>query len=103
MIGVDTGSIVILGEDLLPPVGTKAGSYTLFGLLVMGFFWVCGGCYGMEELFSVAPPSVVLPCLLLVPFFYSLPLALMTTELTAAMPFDGGLVREKGWGWGEGC
>lgn len=80
---------------LIKPVGNKAGNYSFFGLLVIGFFWVSGGCYGNEELFASAPPGIVLPCLLLVPFFYSLPLAMITTELTAMMPFDGGLVRSE--------
>lgn len=75
------------------PAGSKAGLYSFYALVVLGFFWVSGGCYGNEELFAAAPPLVVFPCLLITPLVYSLPLALITVELAAAMPYDGGLVR----------
>lgn len=42
------------------PVSAKAGAFSFFSLLVIGFFWVSGGCYGNEELFAAAPPGVVL-------------------------------------------
>lgn len=70
----------------------KAGLYSFYAFVVLGFFWVSGGCYGNEELFAAAPPVVVFPCLLITPLIFSLPLALTTVELSAAMPFDGGLV-----------
>ena len=27
------------------------------GMIVMGFFWVCGGMYGNEELLQAGPPT----------------------------------------------
>lgn len=75
----------------LTPAG-KVANYGFFQLVVMGFFWVSGGCYGNEELFDMGPPALVLPALIIVPLLFSVPTALITTELTSAMPLDGGVV-----------
>ena len=40
----------------------------LFGMVVIGFFWVCGGMYGNGELLGTAPPALVLLALIVVPF-----------------------------------
>jgi len=60
------------------------------GLVVIGFFWVSGGVYGNEALVAAAPPLFVLLFLLLLPFGFSLPIALITAELSVAFPADGG-------------
>jgi len=71
--------------------GGSAGKHVgLFGLVVMGFFWVNGGIYGNEELLGAGPPAVVLACTLLLPLLFSLPVALITAELAIAFPADGG-------------
>ena len=63
----------------------------LFGMVVMGFFWVCGGMYGNEELLGTAPPSLVLLALIVVPLCHSLPVSMMIAECGTAWPADGGL------------
>lgn len=63
----------------------------LFGMVVMGFFWVCGGMYGNEELLGTAPPALVLVALVLVPCCHSLPVCMMIAECGSAWPTDGGL------------
>lgn len=70
-----------------------------FSLLVISFFWVNGGCYGNEALFQAAPPVLVFSLLLIVPFLYSVPIGLITLELSSALPLDGGQVSwiEEAW------
>jgi amino acid transporter len=72
------------------------------------FFCVAGGAYGLEDAVGAAGPAWALLAILAVPWVWSLPMALMTAELTAAMPEDGGFVvwveRAFGrfWGFQEG-
>ena len=60
-------------------------------MVVMGFFWVCGGMYGNEELLGTAPPALVLLALIVVPCCHSLPVSMMIAECGTAWPADGGL------------
>eukprot|EP00041_Stephanoeca_diplocostata_P011130 m.180609 g.180609 ORF g.180609 m.180609 type:complete len:581 (-) comp18426_c0_seq1:220-1962(-) len=62
------------------------------GLLIIAFFWVCGGIYGNETLLKAAPPGIVFLLLLICPFVYALPISIINGELAAALPYDGGLV-----------
>ena len=63
-----------------------------FGLLVIAFFWVNGGCYGNEALLESASPAAVFLSLIITPIAYSMPLCMMVLELSAALPEDGGMV-----------
>src|SRR3989337_287281 len=93
-----------------PQAVTLAPPRTLgFASLVgITFFCVAGGAYGLEDAVGAAGPAWALLAILLVPWVWSLPMALMTAELTAAMPEDGGFVvwveRAFGrfWGFQEG-
>jgi amino acid transporter len=62
------------------------------GLLALGFFWVSGGIFGNEALMQAAPPAHVFGSLVLASVFYALPISLMTGELAAALPYNGGMV-----------
>ena len=55
----------------------EGGRIGLFGMVVMGFFWVCGGMYGNEELLGTAPPLLVLSALIVVPLCHSRPVSMM--------------------------
>ena len=82
---------------VVPATGTanmepKKGKIGVWGLLVIGFFWVHGGIYGNEAMLMAAPPVHVFVMLGLVPFVYSLPIALIVAELSTAFPEDGGYV-----------
>ena len=63
----------------------------LMGMIVMGFFWVCGGMYD-EELLQAGPPLYVLTALAVVPLIHSLPVSLISPSApprgpsTAASP-----------------
>ncbi|MCS6863328.1 MAG: APC family permease, partial [Abditibacteriales bacterium] len=72
------------------------------------FFCVAGGAYGLEDAVGAVGPMWTLVAILVVPWLWGLPTALMTAELSAAMPEDGGYVvwveRAFGrfWGFQEG-
>src|SRR5574341_158502 len=80
----------------------------LSGLVALTFFCVAGGAYGLEDAVSAAGPLIVLLGIIILPWLWSLPTALMTAELSTAMPEDGGYVVwvEKAfgrfWGFQEG-
>ena len=69
--------------------GKKIG---VLGMVVVGFFWVHGGIYGNEAMLMAGPPLYVFILLGIVPFVYSLPIALIVAELSSAFPEDGGYV-----------
>jgi amino acid transporter len=77
-------------------------------LIALTFFCVAGGAYGLEDAVGAAGPAIVLLGLLILPWLWSLPTALMTAELSTAMPEEGGYVvwveRAFGrfWGFQEG-
>jgi len=58
------------------------------------FFAVCGGPYGLEPAVKAAGPGPALLGILLLPWLWGLPQALLTAELSIAMPDAGGPV---GW------
>ncbi len=65
---------------------------SVFGLVVLSFFWVCGGIYGAEEILAAAPPLYVFSAMVFTPLLFGLPAALMNAELSTAFPVTGGYV-----------
>lgn len=61
-------------------------------LVGLTFFAVCGGDYGIEDAVGAAGPAWTLIGLLVVPWLWSLPIALMTAELGSMIPDMGGPV-----------
>ena len=61
-------------------------------LVATAFFAVAGGPWAIEQLVNVAGPYYSLLGLLLVPWVWSIPLALMTAELSSSLPGMGGTV-----------
>ncbi|HXV48950.1 MAG TPA: APC family permease [Candidatus Binatia bacterium] len=80
----------------------------LRALIALTFFCVAGGAYGLEVAVGAGGPLIVLVGILILPWLWSFPTALMTAELSTAMPEDGGYVVwvEKAfgrfWGFQEG-
>jgi amino acid transporter len=54
------------------------------------FFTVSGGAYGLEDLIGSSGPGMALVLIIVTPFIWSLPTALMVAELSTAMPVAGG-------------
>ena len=75
------------------------------------FSFVCSGGFGIEDMIGGAGPGFALLLLLILPFVWGLPQALVCSELGSAIPEDGGLYRwsrrangefmgfQTGWWW----
>ena len=68
----------------------KAG---LFYFVFLMFSYTTGGPFGMEEMVTTSGPGLALLYVLLIPLFWSVPVSLVTAELTTAIPVEGGFYR----------
>src|ERR1700684_1481599 len=85
-------------------VARRSGKLTLLPLIAATYFMVAGGPYGLEDLIGKAGYRSALIILLLTPLLWSIPTALMVSELAAALPCEGGFYvwvrRGMGRFWG---
>ncbi|MCD0167415.1 APC family permease [Deinococcus sp. 12RED42] len=83
------------------PTPSKLG---LWGVVMVIYFTVAGGAFGIESLVGSSAPGMALILVLLTPFIWSIPTVLMVTELATAMPVEGGyyvwVKRALGRFWG---
>lgn len=63
---------------------------SILQLIAATYFMVCGGPYGLEDVVSNAGYLLGIIILLVIPLIWSLPTALMVSELSTAIPVDGG-------------
>jgi len=63
---------------------------TMFALASLIFFTTCGGAFGLEPLVGAVGPGWAIVLILVTPFVWSLPTALMAAELGTLMPEEGG-------------
>lgn len=68
----------------------KAG---LLSFVFVMFAYTTGGPFGMEEMVTMSGPGMTLLYLLVIPFFWCVPVALVAAELTTAIPVEGGFYR----------
>jgi amino acid transporter len=68
----------------------KAG---LFYLVFVMFSYTTGGPFGLEDMVTTSGPGMTLVYLLVLPFFWCIPVSLVSAELTTAMPVEGGFYR----------
>jgi amino acid transporter len=68
----------------------KAG---LFYLVFVMFSYTTGGPFGLEDMVTTSGPGMTLFYLLVLPFFWCIPVSLVSAELTTAMPVEGGFYR----------
>jgi amino acid transporter len=68
----------------------KAG---LFYLVFVMFSYTTGGPFGLEDMVTTSGPGLTLIYLLVLPFFWCIPVSLVSAELTTAMPVEGGFYR----------
>ena len=73
-------------------VAGMRGTLSWHHLVGVTFFAVCGGDYGLEDSVGAAGPALTLLGLLILPWIWSLPIALMTAELGSMIPEAGGYV-----------
>lgn len=70
--------------------GLKQSQVRLWPLVMTIFFVVSGGAFGIEEVIGSSGPGMALILILVIPLVWALPSALMTAELSSAMPALGG-------------
>ena len=63
---------------------------TLFPMIAATYFMVAGGPYGLEDIVGAAGYGGALLILFLTPILWSIPTALMVSELGSAIPEEGG-------------
>ena len=68
----------------------KAG---LFYFVWVMFSYCTGGPFGLEDMVTTSGPGLTLIYLLMIPLFWSIPVSLVSAELTTAMPVEGGFYR----------
>jgi amino acid transporter len=66
---------------------------SLFYLVFVMFSYTTGGPFGLEDMVSTSGPGMTLIYLLVLPFFWCIPVSLVSAELTTAMPVEGGFYR----------
>ena len=90
------------------PAALKRRQLGLLSLVMVTFFIVSGGPFGLEELVSASGPGVALLLLIVTPIIWAVPTALAVAELSSMMPVEGGyyawVKRALGpfWGFQEG-
>jgi amino acid transporter len=72
------------------PALRKAG---LFYFVWVMFSYCTGGPFGLEDMVTTSGPGMTLIYLLVLPFFWCIPISLVSAELTTAMPVQGGFYR----------
>lgn len=82
----------------------SARKLNFFALVAVIFFTVSGGAFGIEPLVGQMGAGWAIFLILLTPVLWSLPIALMVSELSSAMPEEGGyyvwVKRAMGNFWG---
>jgi amino acid transporter len=85
--------------DLNSPVATATATKSairkagLFYFVWVMFSYCTGGPFGLEDMVTTSGPGMTLVYLLVIPFFWSIPVSLVSAELTTAMPVEGGFYR----------
>jgi len=57
------------------------------------FSYTTGGPFGLEDMVTTSGPGMTLIYLVVLPFFWCIPVSLVSAELTTAMPVEGGFYR----------
>ena len=72
---------------------TAAKKAGLFYFVFVMFAYTTGGPFGMEEMVTTSGPGLTLLYLLVLPFFWCIPVSLVAAELTTTIPVEGGFYR----------
>jgi amino acid transporter len=68
----------------------KRAQVRIVTVFFMIYILVSGGSFGIEDMVSSSGPGLTLLLLILLPIFWSLPMALIASELGSALPGEGG-------------
>ena len=87
--------------DMLRNEGLKRVRMRLITAVVFVFTLTCSGSFGMEDVVSSSGPGLTLLMILVLPLVWSVPMAFVSSELSAMIPEAGGLYRWIRRGMGE--
>lgn len=109
VIAIDTTTTLDETAGIAEPIEFKEErKLNYISLTCVIFFTVCGGAFGIESLIGKLGAGWGVVLILLTPLMWSVPIALMVSELSSAMPVEGGyyvwVKRALGdfWGFQEG-
>jgi amino acid transporter len=89
----ESENVALLSENGNPNTATpEKKALSRLSLISVIYFLVCGGAYGTEDLGGAIPAFYGLLGILLIPWVWSLPIALIVAELGSAMPDTGGFL-----------
>ncbi len=74
---------------------------SLFYFVWVMFSYCTGGPFGLEDMVTTSGPGMTLLYLMFIPLFWSIPVSLVSAELTTAMPVEGGFYRWVRAGFGD--
>ena len=77
-------------EAATPARSLKRAQVRVVTVFFMIYILVSGGSFGIEDMVSWSGPGLTLLLLILLPVFWSLPMALIASELGSAIPGEGG-------------
>jgi len=66
---------------------------SLFSFVFVMYSYTTGGPFGLEGVVAASGPGMALIYDLVLPFFWCIPMSLVSAELTTAMPVEGGFYR----------
>ncbi len=84
-----------------PPAKSALRKAGLFYFVWVMFSYCTGGPFGLEDMITTSGPGMTLIYLLVIPFFWCIPVSLVSAELTTAMPVEGGFYRWVRAGFGD--
>ncbi len=79
--------------DLFTNPALKRVRMRLLTAVVIVFTLACSGSFGMEDVVSSSGPGLTLLMIIALPFLWSIPMALVASELGSAIPEAGGFYR----------
>ena len=86
----DCGTAELKSRNSAVLQSRSKGGLRLLPLIAATFFMVSGGPYGLEDIIHDEGYRLAILLLAVTPLFWSLPVALLVGELSAAIPEDGG-------------
>ncbi|MEH6605939.1 MAG: APC family permease [Pseudomonadales bacterium] len=90
-----------MSEVLAPKQGLKEHKLKLSTVVFIMYCLVAGGAFGIEEMISASGPGLTLLMLVVLPFIWAGPQALVSAELGSAIPEAGGFYKWVQRGLGE--
>ena len=73
--------------------GAAVRKAALLPFVFVMYAYATGGPFGLEDMVSTSGAGLALVYMLLLPFFWCIPVSLVAAELTTAMPVEGGFYR----------